>query len=78
VSSATARSLTRPRRSTCSTGRVRRGVLVDLVDGDLDVLYRRHSADFIRIVPLDDHTGEYDAENLEACMRYKIAIEPTA
>jgi hypothetical protein len=27
--------------------------LADLVDGDLEVLYRRHTADWLRVVPLD-------------------------
>jgi hypothetical protein len=55
-----------------------RGVLIDFVDGDLDVLYRRHSADWLRIVPLDAATGEIedDPDNFTACLKYKIRIEP--
>jgi hypothetical protein len=54
------------------------GVLVDVVDGDVDVLYRRHSADWLRVIPLDDATGELDADNLDACLGYAISIEPVA
>jgi hypothetical protein len=50
------------------------GFLVDVVDGDLDVLYRRHAANWLRAVPLD----EDDAANTEACTRYAIAVEPLA
>jgi HK97 family phage major capsid protein len=50
------------------------GVLVDVVNGDLDILYRRHTADWIRVVPLD----EDDADNIERCAGYEIAIEPLA
>jgi hypothetical protein len=57
-------------------GHVIGGVLVDFVEGDLDVLYRRYPADWLRVLPLDDALGELDDENLEACMRYQIAIEP--
>jgi hypothetical protein len=35
-------------------GMVLGGVLVDIVDGDLEVLYRRHSADWLRIVPTSE------------------------
>jgi hypothetical protein len=54
------------------------GVLVDVVDGDLEVLYRRHSADWLRVVPLDGAIGDFedDPENLDACAKYEITIEP--
>jgi hypothetical protein len=52
-------------------GMVRGGVLVDVVNGDLEVLYRRHSADWVRIVPLD----EDDADNIERCTAYEIQRE---
>jgi hypothetical protein len=57
-----------------------RGVLVDFVDGDLEVLYRRHSADWLRVVPLDAADGEIesDPENFSACLKYEIRIEPMA
>jgi hypothetical protein len=56
------------------------GVLVDVVDGDLEVLYRRHSADWLRVVPLDGAIGDFedDPENLDACAKYEITIEPIA
>jgi hypothetical protein len=50
-----------------------RGVLVDVVDGDIDVLYRRHSADWLRVIPLD---VEDDDANTGTCARYEISIEP--
>jgi hypothetical protein len=49
------------------------GVLVDVVDGDIDFLYRRHSADWLRVIPLD---VEDDEVNTDACARYEIRIEP--
>jgi hypothetical protein len=52
------------------------GVLVDVVDGDTDVLYRRHSADWLRVVPLDTADGEIDDDDLDACLRYEVTIEP--
>jgi hypothetical protein len=56
------------------------GVLVDIVDGDLEMLYRRHSADWLRVVPLDGALGDLqdDPDNLDACARYEISIEPMA
>jgi hypothetical protein len=57
------------------------GVLVDIVDGDLEVLYRRHhSAVWLRVVPLDGALGDLQDEpdNLDACARYEISIEPMA
>jgi hypothetical protein len=41
----------------------------------LEVLYRRHTADWLRVVPLDSADGEIDDDNLDACARYAIAIE---
>jgi hypothetical protein len=63
-----------------------RGVLVDVVDGDLEVLYRRYSVDWIKLVPLDagpaPHGGlpdlDVDLANLDACARYTISVEPIA
>jgi hypothetical protein len=49
-----------------------RGVLVDVVNEDLEVLYRRHPADWLRVVPLDAE------DNIERCAGYEIAIEPIA
>jgi hypothetical protein len=55
-----------------------RGVLVDVVDGDIEVLYRRHTADWLCIIPLDGDPDEvhYDPFNRLACKQYEIAIEP--
>jgi hypothetical protein len=32
----------------------------------------------VHIVPLDDAVGVLDSPNLEACLKYEIAIEPLA
>lgn len=52
-----------------------RGVLVDWVDGDTDVTYRRYRADWLRVVPFD----EFDAELVERCRKFafKVVPEPT-
>jgi hypothetical protein len=42
-------------------------------DGDVHVFYRRHSADWLRMVPLD---GEDDPDSLDACAQYEITVEP--
>jgi hypothetical protein len=49
-------------------------VLVDVVDGDIEVLYRRQNADWLRVVPLD----EDDEDNIERCAGYEIKAEPIA
>jgi hypothetical protein len=61
-------------------GMVRGGVLVDVVDGDFEVLYRRQNADWLRVVPLDGDPDEvvYDPVNRLACMAYAITVEPIA
>jgi hypothetical protein len=67
-------------------GMVRGGVLVDVVNGDFEVLYRRRNADRLRVVPLDGGLapdgglGDFqdDPENLDACARYEITMEPIA
>lgn len=41
-----------PRRTL---GSVRGGTLVDRVNGELEVLYRRHIADWLRVIPYDDN-----------------------
>jgi hypothetical protein len=59
-------------------GMVRGGVLVDVVNGDFEVLYRWQNVDWLRAVPLDGGLGDLqdDPENFEACMKYQISIEP--
>lgn len=49
-----------------------RGVLVDKVDGDVDAFYRRHTAGWLRVIPLDD----IDAEARKQCQAYTISIQP--
>jgi hypothetical protein len=55
-----------------------RGVLVDVVDGDIEVLYRRHTADWLRVVALDGDPDEVDYSPLNrlACAQYTVNIEP--
>jgi hypothetical protein len=62
-----------PRDAVDGDGMVR-GVLVNFVDGDLELLYRRHTADWLRLIPHDDE----DEENIERCARYDITVEPIA
>ncbi|WP_027581478.1 hypothetical protein [Bradyrhizobium sp. Ai1a-2] len=46
-------------------------LLVDHIDGDHDIRYRRYRADWLRVLPLDD-----DEAAIEACARYAITIAP--
>ena len=46
-------------------------LLVDTIDSDHDVRYRRYKADWLRVLPLDD-----DEAAIEACARYAITIAP--
>lgn len=48
------------------------GVLVDWVEGDTDVPYRRYRADWLRVVPFD----EFDKELVEQCLRYEFKVVP--
>jgi hypothetical protein len=70
--------LAEPRDAVDRDGTVRGSVLLDVVNGDLEVLYRRYSADWLRVVPLDEADGELDEDALDACMKYEIRIEPIA
>ena len=47
-------------------------VLVDHIDGDRDVRYRRCKASWLRVLPIDDD----DEAAREQCERYEIAIAP--
>jgi hypothetical protein len=51
-----------------------RGWLVEVINGDYDATYRRHSADWIRILPLEDD----NEKELEACLAYSISIRKVA
>jgi hypothetical protein len=77
VSAMSNAALTDPRDEVDDRGFVN-DVLVDVVDGDHEVLYRRHSADWLRVVPLDAATSEIedDPDNFTACLKYEIEIEP--
>lgn len=55
------------------------GMLVpDIIDGDTEVLYRHHSATWMKVIPDDDcwNYGERSEENLDACMNYTVTITP--
>jgi hypothetical protein len=47
-------------------------VLVDHVDHDVDVRYRRFKADWLRVLPIDDE----DEEACGRCKGYAIEITP--
>lgn len=54
-----------------------RGVVLDMVDGDVEIPYRRHTASWIRVVPfLTYNDPETDREVTESCSRYRISLEP--
>ena len=54
-----------------------KGFLIDMVDGDQVFLYRRHTANWLRIVPLHDvDDPDFDDQNFDACCGYAISIEP--
>jgi len=55
-------------------GRILNGVLVDVVDGNTDVFYRRHNAGWLRVVPHDPD----DAEETERCAAYSVTVTGTA
>jgi hypothetical protein len=66
--------LTRAEAIDVLNGMGRCGVLLDVVNGGLEMLYRRHSADWLRVIPLD----EDDEDNIERCAGYEIKVEPIA
>jgi hypothetical protein len=47
-------------------------LLVDTIDGDRDIRYRRYKADWLRVLPGD----EEDEAMVGACARYAITIMP--
>lgn len=49
-----------------------RGVLVDQVDGDLDIDYRHHKAGWLRVLPLLDD----DPEQIRQCKTYALRVVP--
>jgi hypothetical protein len=53
-------------------GTVRGGFLVDRVEGELEVLYRRHIADWVRVVPFEDK----DEATEQECAAYVVSMEP--
>lgn len=45
--------------------------LVDAINGDADLIYRRHVADWLRVVPLDE-----TAEGIQQCSTYRLELRP--
>ena len=46
-----------------------RSVLVGRIEGDTEVIYRRHTAEWLRVVPEEDSEAE-------ACRRYNLEVVP--
>jgi hypothetical protein len=59
-----------PRRVVDGESMVR-GMFVGQLDGDHDAIYRRHKADWIRVMPDDD-----DMEARKRCQAYSIKLFP--
>ena len=57
-------------------GSVRRPVLVDRVTGNADVLYRRHIADWLRVIPLDVKQGNGGC--CHPCGAYRVTMDEVA
>lgn len=53
-------------------GTVRGGFLVDRVEGNTEVIYRRHIADWLRVLPFEaqETASEHD------CTPYVVSVEP--
>ena len=47
-------------------------LLIDQINGDRDIHYRRFKADWLRVLPIDDE----DEAACEQCERYTLAIAP--
>jgi hypothetical protein len=52
-------------------GTVRGGFLVDQVHGDAEVLYRKHIADWLRVLPFEDPNEESETQ----CLPYVVSVE---
>ena len=59
-----------------------RGLLVDRVDGEAEVIYRRHIADWLRVVPFDGGSEPIELRTPPACpcclgcAGYRVTMEP--
>lgn len=49
-----------------------RGWLVEVINGNYDAVYRRHRANWLRVLPLEDD----NEKELEQCLAYTISIRP--
>lgn len=63
------------RSSVRTMGSVRGGTLIDRVTGKLEVLYRRHIADWIRVIPYDDNPLVTEAAEEAPERRYRVTME---
>lgn len=61
-----------PTKQTHGHGAVHSGMLVDVVDGDTDVIYRRHNAGWLRVVAASDE----EPDEVKKCSGYAIRLEP--
>jgi len=52
-------------------GTVRGGFLVDKIEGDAEVIYRRHIADWLRVLPFE--APEEESES--TCLPYIVSVE---
>jgi hypothetical protein len=52
-------------------GTIRGGLLVDQIEGDVDVIYRRHIADWLRVIPLE----EPDQKSEQDAIPYVVTVE---
>lgn len=48
-----------------------RGVIADVIEGDTMVVYRRHVAAWLRVLPFDHH----DKANIVACRAFVVSME---
>ena len=54
-------------------GSVRGGTLIDRVQGELEVFYRRHIADWLRVVPWEGKQGNGGC--CHPCASYRVTME---
>ena len=74
VSQASNGAVARPTEEGLAHGRVLlNGVLVDVIDGDTEVLYRRHNAGWLRVVAHDQD----DEEEVKRCGAYTLTLSAT-
>jgi len=60
-----------PTEATHGHGAIHSGLLVDVVEGDIEVLYRRYNAAWLRVVA----AFVEDADEVEKCSGYEIRVQ---